>query len=103
MACLPFRSSRTALAPDLVRRSACCSGAGTGTCGTCPTAGDLEAWNPVGSVAKPTCTIMLVDTASTCNTGAGKEVGTYELVGADHTMISGTATGTGVTFALTCE
>jgi hypothetical protein len=72
---------------------------------TCaPAGGDLAAWNPVASGAvKPTCTIVLDDTGSTCNTGAGKEVGTYELVGADHAMISGTATSTGVTFAVTCE
>ncbi|WP_425161626.1 hypothetical protein [Candidatus Binatus sp.] len=72
---------------------------------TCATAGgDLAAWNPVADgPVKPTCTVVLDDTGSTCNTGAGKEVGTYELVGADHAMISGTATGTGVTFAVTCE
>ena len=74
------------------------------TGGTCNTAGgDLPAWNPVASPTPPTCTITFTDTGSTCNTGAGKETGTYEIVGADHAMISGTATSTGVTFALVCE
>jgi hypothetical protein len=72
------------------------------TCGV--SGGDLPAWNPVATGAvKPTCTVVLDDTGSTCNTGSGKEVGTYELVGADHAMISGTPNSTGVTFGVTCE
>lgn len=106
--------------------AACCTGAGAGTCtaanctgagtpfanctgsGTdtsCNAAGgDLAAWNPVatGSV-KPICTITLSNSGASCNTGANKETGTYELNGADHAMTSGTNTSTGVTFSVTCE
>ena len=74
----------------------------TGT-GTCPSAGDLPAWNPVATGAtKPTCTITFQDSGTTCTSGS-PETGTWELVGADHTMITGTPNGTGVTFSLKCE
>jgi len=82
---------------------ACCTGAGTGTCGTCPAIGDLRAWNPVASGAtKPTCTIQFANSGTTCTTGA-PEVGTYRLDAADHAMIGGTNTAGGVTFALKCS
>ena len=82
---------------------ACCTGAATGTCGTCPSAGDLAAWNPVATGAtKPTCTITFVDSGATCTTGS-PETGTWELTGADHAMITGTPNATGVTFTLKCE
>jgi hypothetical protein len=79
--------------PDVTIASSTCSTSG----------GDLAAWNPVATGAiKPTCTITLQNTGTTCTTGA-PETGTYELVGADHAMVTGTATSTGVTFALKCE
>jgi hypothetical protein len=72
-----------------------------GTCGA--SGGVLSAWNPVATGAtKPTCTITLQNTGTTCTSGS-PEVGTYELVGADHAMISGTPNATGVTFALKCS
>jgi hypothetical protein len=70
--------------------------------GTCPTVGDLRAWNPVASVPKPTCTFQMQYTGPLCNTTT-PTTGTYELVGADHTMITGTPTATGVDFNLKCQ
>jgi len=73
------------------------------TGGTCSAVGgDLAAWNPVGSVAKPTCTIIFTNSGTTCTTGS-PEVGTYRLDGADHVAISGTPTAAGVTFSLKCQ
>ncbi len=75
----------------------------TVTGGTCPSAGDLAAWNPVATGAtKPTCTIAFTDSGTTCTTGS-PEVGTWEFVGGDHTMITGTPSATGIDFSLKCE
>jgi hypothetical protein len=77
-----------------------CTGPGTALC---PTSGDLAAWNPVATGAvKPTCTIIFTDSGATCTTGS-PEIGTWELVGGDHTMITGTPNGTGITFSLKCS
>ena len=73
----------------------------TGACN--PAGGDLPAWNPVATGAtKPTCTLTFADSGATCTSGS-PEVGTWEMVGADHTMITGTPNGTGVTFSLKCQ
>jgi len=69
--------------------------------GTCPTSGDLAAWNPVASIAKPTCTIKVQYTGPLCSSGS-PTTATYELTGADHTMILGTSTATGEDFTLKC-
>ena len=70
---------------------------------TCPSAGDLAAWNPVATGAtKPTCTIEFEDTGTSCTSGS-PEVGTWEFVGGDHTMITGTPSATGIDFSLKCE
>jgi len=75
----------------------------TVTGGTCPSAGDLEAWNPVATGAtKPTCTITFTDSGATCTTGS-PENGTWEFVGADHAMITGTPVASGIDFTLKCS
>ena len=72
-----------------------------GTCGA--SGGDLAAWNPVvDGPTKPTCTITFGNTGTSCTSGS-PEVGTWELVGADHAMITGTPNATGVTFSLKCS
>jgi len=79
----------------------------TGFTGACnPAGGDLAAWNPgaTGPV-KPSCTITFTDSGATCTSGS-PEVGTWELKGADHAIITGTGTTTptpGVTFSLKCS
>ncbi len=64
------------------------------------------AWNPRmepdWQPTKPTCTITFQDSGATCTSGS-PETGTWELVGADHTMITGTPNATGVTFSLKCS
>jgi hypothetical protein len=79
---------------------ACCTGNITGTCGTCPTVGDLAAFNPL--FPKPTCTIVLQDTGATCTTGA-PEVGTLNFNGADHAMTGAAATATAETYSVKCQ
>ena len=79
----------------------------TGFTGACnPAGGDLSAWNPLASgPVKPTCTITFTDSGATCTSGS-PEVGTWELVGADHAVITGTGVGggsPGVTFSLKCS
>ncbi len=79
---------------------ACCTGTGTGTCGTCPAIGDLAAFNPL--FPKPTCTVLLVDSGATCTTGT-PEVGTLNFNGADHAMTGATASATAENYSVKCQ
>jgi len=70
--------------------------------GTCPTSGDLAAWNPVATGAtKPTCTIKFQYTGPLCSSGS-PTTATYEFTAADHSMILGSPTATGIDFNLKC-
>lgn len=77
------------------------------TGGTCTTPEAVPSNNALIPAVFPagtnTCTVILTNSGPSCNTGANLEVGTLNVNGNDHTIISCTQTATGCTAKVTCE